>query len=97
MQLPTICAVDLNRLPKLTPSDVDVETVGVLKRQMADLSSKVNELKQSTVQAVNPTGPAKSLTNITTPPVTFQPKVSVAALDDFNLDGENFADLLEPL
>ena len=72
MQLPTICAVDLNRLPKLTPSDVDVirtaEMVGVLKRQMADLSSQVNELKQSIVEAVNPTGPAKSfLTHVLSP------------------------------
>ena len=72
MQLPTICAVDLNRLPKLTPSDVDVvriaETVRVLKRQMADLSSQVNELKQSIVEAVNPTGPAKSfLTHVLSP------------------------------
>ena len=97
MQLPTICAVDLNRLPKLTPSDVDVvriaETVRVLKRQMADLSSQANELKQSIVLAVNPTGPAKSVTNIT-PSVTLQPKASAAALNDFNLDGETFADLL---
>ena len=34
-----------------------------------------------------------SVTNIT-PSVTLQPKASAAALDDFNLDGETFADLL---
>jgi len=96
VKLPTICAVDLNRLPKLTPSDVDVlrtaESVGTLKKQMADLSSQVNELKQVIVEVANSTVHAKSSTNITTPPVMLQFKVLVAAFDDFNLD-DNPADL----
>ena len=66
VKLPMICAVDLNRLPKLTPSDVDVvctaESVGVLKEQMADLSSQVNELKQVIMEVANPTVHAKSST-----------------------------------
>ena len=98
VKLPRICAVDLNRLPKLTPSDVDVvrtaESVGVLKEQMADLSSQVNELKQVIMEVANPAAHAKGSTNITTPLVTLQPKVSVAALDDFNLDDDNSTDIL---
>jgi len=98
VKLPTICTVDLNRLPKLTPTDVDVvrtaESVGVPKEQMADLSSQVNELKQVIMEVANPTVHAKSSTNITTPPVLWQTKVSVAALDDFNLDDDNSVDQL---
>ena len=92
VKLQTICAVDMNRIPKLMPSDVDVvstaELVGILKEQMADLSSQVNELKQVIMEVANPTVHAKSSTNITTPLVTLQPKVSVAALHDFNLDDD---------
>jgi len=75
LKLQMICAVDMNRLPlpKLMPSDVDVvctaELVGILKEQMADLSSQVNELKQMIMEVANPTVHAKSSTNITTPPV----------------------------
>jgi len=61
---------------------------------MADLSSQVNELKQVIMEVANPAVHAKSSTNITTPLVTPQPKVSVAALDDFNLDDDNSTDLL---
>ena len=46
------------------------ESVGVLKEQMADLSSQVNELKQVIMEVANPTVHAKSSTNITTPLVT---------------------------
>jgi len=80
----------LNRLPKLTPSDVDVvctaESDGILKEQMADLSLQVNELKQVIVEVANPTVHAKSS--------TMQPKVSIAAVDDFNLGDDSSADLL---
>ena len=50
LELPTFCAMDLNRLPRLSPCDVDAvrtaETVEDLKHHVHSLSNEIVEIKQ---------------------------------------------------